>query len=78
MSEWKPSEATEGFLKAMKKAGMVPTCPQCGAECFCPVLAQTKESREAGTLNIWCKDMGHWTGDVRAAAWKHKSLLNVV
>jgi hypothetical protein len=77
MSKWKPSEGTEDFLKAMKAAGMVPMCPQCGYECFCPALAQTLESQNAGTLILWCKDMGHWAGDVREAAWKHKSLLNV-
>lgn len=77
MDNWKPSEATEDFLKAMKKAGMVPACPQCGAKCFCPALAQTNESREAGTLNLWCTDMGHWAGDVRDADWRHEPSLNV-
>lgn len=77
MGEWKPNKATEDFLNAMKKAEMVPTCPQCGRECFCPALAQTNESRAQGRLNLWCVDFGHWSGDVRDANWRHKSALNV-
>lgn len=69
---WKPSEATEDFLLAMKKANMVAHCPECGKECFCPALAQTNESRERGTLILWCKEFGHWGGDVRDANWKHQ------
>jgi len=49
---------------------MSPICPECGLGCFCPAIAQTKESRAAGTLILWCTGHGHWGGDVRDAFWK--------
>jgi|LakMenE18May11ns_1017448.scaffolds.fasta_scaffold5740923_1 hypothetical protein len=77
MDEYKLSKSTEDFLSAMKAADMIPMCPECGFKCFAAKMAQTKEIRDAGTINLWCADSGHWAGDVRDAAWRHKSALNV-
>lgn len=49
----------------------VPTCPECGRECFVPSV-----SPAGSKLIWWCRDMGHWSGSSDDIIWKVHRIYN--